>query len=243
MVTNVTESTIEFQVTDDQLDLSLCTFPSSLGPGETATCYVLAQHGATITNTATVLATLQGQARFSTNTATAIANVLTASVRCAKTVSSPDDIDGHPDDNRVTLPADGSVHAISYGISVTNTGESALRRIMIDDPQLVARGCPAPRGFTLAAGGSTNLSLCTINVACIDLPLNNQVTVTAEVRPLMGECGRDITGAPATVSSTCDALVRCQTQRGDDDDDDDDDDDNHDHHDGGDHHGDDDDGD
>ena len=71
------------------------------------------------------------------------------SVVGVKLVSSPDDTDGNPNDNHVTLPTDNAFHNLTYKVQVT-AGPSALTNVTISDPQLVALGIPAPAPFSMA---------------------------------------------------------------------------------------------
>jgi hypothetical protein len=209
-ISNATDFTVfGIQVTDDHLDLSTCNFPDSLPAHGIATCYVLAEHDASVTNTVTAIGTREGTTDPTTNSTSAIVNVAPASIACTKIVSSPDDLDGLPANNHVTLPADGDSHPVTFRVIVRNTGSADLRAIRINDPLLIARGCAAPPQFVLLAGATTNITLCTLQLACDELPLDNTVTVTGKIKPDSGECGTDINGETITVSSTCSASVDC----------------------------------
>src|SRR5437667_401733 len=66
--------------------------------------------------------------RRSAGSATNFADVIvkTIAVNCTKLVSSPDDKDGNPNDNHVTILADGNSHNVTYTITINNTGDADL---------------------------------------------------------------------------------------------------------------------
>jgi hypothetical protein len=64
-----------------------------------------------------------------------------------------------------------------------------------------------PRPFVLLAGGSTNITLCTIPLTCHELPFDNTIMVTASLKPDSAECATASNGVPITVTSECSAMV------------------------------------
>lgn len=195
-------------VTDNTLDLSACGFPTTLNPYAAFTCYVLAAHDRPTTNTAQVVAyTVQGLRVRSV--ARAIAYVKPASIACTKYVSSPDDQDGVPNDNHVSFLNDGLIHSVTFSVTVTNTGQAPLTNVTISDPSLIGLGCVMPAPFALKVGASTNITLCTHEFRCGELPLLNQITVTADIDNRQGQCNYDQYGQLITVHSECDAVLEC----------------------------------
>ena len=64
--------------------------------------------------------------------------------------------------------------------------------------------------FKLAAGASTNIQLCTVSVTCANLPMTNEVTVSARIDTEETHvCGYDRNGNPVTTASECFAVVVC----------------------------------
>src|ERR1043166_1355597 len=86
---SATATVTDIQVTDDQLDLSTCGFPTTLGPHNSFTCFIRAEHAFSVTNTVTAMGKRGSTTVASSATVTAI--VLPASIMCVKRVTSPDD--------------------------------------------------------------------------------------------------------------------------------------------------------
>jgi uncharacterized repeat protein (TIGR01451 family) len=88
----------------------------------------------------------------------------TPGIDCQKFAYSPDDVDGNPNDGHVTLPGDSASHSVAYSVLVTNTGNIDLTNVTISDSLLPSSCLPAP--FSLAAGKSVLIPLCTTNLSC-----------------------------------------------------------------------------
>src|SRR5439155_3899709 len=114
---------VDLTVRDPDLDLSGCTFPTSLAPGATASCIIPnVRRCSSVANTVTASAkngfdatqTARGQD-------TATVTVLPISVKCDVVLDSSLDMEaqaeaGKPDDNHVTLPDSGPVN---FSLTVT----------------------------------------------------------------------------------------------------------------------------
>ncbi|HXJ74184.1 MAG TPA: hypothetical protein VNM37_15145, partial [Candidatus Dormibacteraeota bacterium] len=87
-------------------------------------------------------------------------HVFQASIACDKLVTSPDDMDGNPNDSHVQFPCRSGLHQVSYSVVVTNTGDADLTNIVITDPLLSGLLCPLPGPFSLAAGAFVAIPLC-----------------------------------------------------------------------------------
>ena len=111
--------------------------------------------------------------------ARAVIVVEEATLACEKLVSSPDDTDGQPGGDHVSLPADGQDHDVTYRVRITS-GPVPLRRITIEDPLLTANGCVLPSPFGMGANSTTTLVLCTLPFNCPTQP---------------GDCGNPLLGA------------------------------------------------
>jgi len=161
---------VNVAVTDDHLDLSGCSFPARINAGAAALeCIV---EGVTLCENTTNTVTASGQSVFDTSSSgftsaqsSATGIVLQASIACDKIVTSPDDQDGVPENDRVQFVCGSGVHAIQYSVIVTNTGDADLENITISDPTL-AQLCTLPGVFSLAAHSSINLPLCSLSFDC-----------------------------------------------------------------------------
>ncbi len=154
-LTNVT-------VIDDKFGDLTADFPCVAGvfaPG--ASCAFVFKTSLEFDQTNTVIASGKSVANGQTVTAQDLAtgHVFVASIACNKLVTSPDDLDGNTNDNHVLFPCGSGQHLVSYSVVVTNTGEADFTNVVISDPTLAAL-CTLPGPFTLAAGASTNISLC-----------------------------------------------------------------------------------
>jgi choice-of-anchor A domain-containing protein len=89
----------------------------------------------------------------------AVGHVFQASIGCTKLVTSPDDVDGNPDDSHVSFPCGSGLHEVTYSLFVTNNGDADLTNIVISDPAL-ARVCTLPGPFALPAHESLTIPLC-----------------------------------------------------------------------------------
>jgi hypothetical protein len=119
-------------------------------------------------------------------------------------------------DHFLVLPDDGSLHPVTFSVTVRNNGEVALRDITVADPLLAAFDCPAVQPFSLAVGASTNITLCQVLLDCSTLPLTNTVTVSGTVDAVAsGLCAFDSrSNVNVSAHSTCEAVVSCTTPGG-----------------------------
>jgi hypothetical protein len=195
-------------VTDSKLNLSGCSFPSSLAIGQTVQCVIPnVTQSLSVVNTATAT----GQSTFSSETVsahdTATVTVKPIGITCAKFVS----VDGGEPVTDVTLSA-GS-HTLTYTVEVTNTGSAQLS-VTVTDPGITNCATPsviAP--FLLDVGSTTTKVLCALaTISCEGTPsvVSNTVTVTGAAVSNSGtECVLDQAGNEVTASSNCSATVRC----------------------------------
>jgi hypothetical protein len=109
-------------VTDPNLDLSGCTFPTSLAVGESATCIISAvERCVSLQNTATVTGQGGIPVQVVTDDDSADVFVKKADITCLKEVST----DGVKYANRVEIPEDGQPHDVWYRITVSNSAMPA----------------------------------------------------------------------------------------------------------------------
>jgi len=108
---------VNLTVKDDLLDLSGCNFPTRLNAGAPALECII--EGIPLCENTTNTVTTTGQSVFDSSgsgftqaQSSATGIVTQASIECARRVSSPDDQDGNPDDNHVSLPTDGQAHEV-----------------------------------------------------------------------------------------------------------------------------------
>ena len=225
-------------VVDNKLDLSGYTFPN-LAPHESMTWIISPiTHCETITNVVTATGQSIENGETATASDSAIALVQQASLVCSKVVSSIDAV-VTPESNEhyLVLPSDGQKHQVVFTVDVSNVGDGDLSNIKISDPILKKYSCPIPAPFFLAAGTTTNITLCTLSLSCKDLPLKGKLTVsgTSDAVPAEvadpcankgstshagggshgdghsgdGHSNVDTTPIGVTVSSTCEATVAC----------------------------------
>jgi hypothetical protein len=186
-----------------------------LAPGDTYTCAITGvEHCEDTDNEVTVVAqsTLDSSPGGTvTDTAQASVDVLEASLTCEKFVSSPDNLDSPVQPNHITLPADGLAHAVTYSVSIANTGDVELL-VTIQDP-----ACAAPILINVPANSGTAVpvQLFTVNLTCEAGPYINTVTVTGVPVPQPGQilCLRDSEGKPIQATSQCSATVECRQQQ------------------------------
>ncbi len=208
-LTNVT-------VIDSKLDLS-GIFPTTLTPGQVVQVIVSAvRHCNNTTNTVTATGTSEVNGQTVSALDSAVAVVKIAEIICEKIVVSEDAVDNDPLDNFLLLPAGDVAHTVTFYVKVSNNGDVDLANVTISDAVLAEFGCAPPAPFSLAAGDSVTISLCTNLLSCINLPLTNVITVSAEIdRGTNFLCVHDsLAGTNVTVSSTCDAIVACQPPSG-----------------------------
>src|ERR1051326_1162628 len=152
---------VNVTVVDDKLNLGGCGFPTSLAKGQSFTCDTLKATWCVDTvNTVSangVNAVTGEHAPEATASATAF--IRQPAVACVKLASSPDDGDGDPNGSDVALPGDGADHTVNYSVQVNNSGTTDLI-VTVDDPALAEAGWVMPAPFSLPAGHSTVVPLC-----------------------------------------------------------------------------------
>jgi uncharacterized repeat protein (TIGR01451 family) len=129
----------------------------------------------------------------------ATGHVFQASIECTKLVSSPDDLDGNPNDNHVSFACGSGLHEVSYSVVVTNSGDADLTNIVITDPAL-AQVCTLPGPFALPAHQVLHIPLC----ANVPFDCGTGSTSNNCANPAVGQAG-DCTVlelGPASVSIT-----------------------------------------
>jgi hypothetical protein len=117
------------------------------------------------------------------------------------------------DDDFVLLPGDGANRMVTFVAYVENDCAIDLVNVTITDPVLASLGCtnfPAP--FSLKAGESQTIDLCTIEVNCDSLPLTNRLMVTAEIDTSTGICATHQDGGIITVRCESEAAVQCERE-------------------------------
>jgi len=159
-------------------------------------------------NTATATGVSAVTQETVTDTDTAQAIVLNASLTCEKLVA----VNGGTPAATLELSGSGP-HLVTFYARVTNTGEVPLN-VTISDPACTE---PVELDEPLDAGATSDLiEICTVEVTCPD-GLVNTMTVTGTVaQPDQGPqfCDLDGTGQPITASSTCTATITCRAQAG-----------------------------
>ena len=164
-LTNVT-------VIDDHLGNLTTSFfagPTTVfAPGAVITGTFRASVATSTTNTVVAAgqSSVNGSGVSSTNSAVAL--VVRGTLTCSSMkASSPDDLDGNPNDNHVSLRQDGLAHSVTFTVTATS-GNVALTNVQVSSPALAALGCTLPT-ISLAANSSSNLT-CTVSVNCGNLP-------------------------------------------------------------------------
>jgi hypothetical protein len=182
-ITNCGSATLtNLALVDSQLNLTGVTLPTSLAPGAGTVIYLTnINHCANSTNIAMVSGQSIVNGAIVTAQSSARVEIKRAAITCEKIVNSPDAIDGTPNDSYLQLPDDGRSHEVTFSVRVTNTGDVDLRDITITDDALATRGISMPARFSLAAGRSTNFSLCQLSFMCSDAPFTNTINVRGEV--------------------------------------------------------------
>jgi len=172
-LTNVT-------VTDTNLNLANCNFPTTLAIGQTVECIIAGvMHCEPTTNHVTACGIGEiSQLPVCDNDQVRV-DVRPIGISCNVTVN------GRP---FTTIPCDGTAHPIDNEVEICNTGELPLANITIDAPDMVALGgeCAniANLRLSLLPGQCTNIAICTAMVTCppsCGLALSNHITVRAEV--------------------------------------------------------------
>src|SRR5437667_361239 len=200
---------VNVTVRDPDLNLSGCSFATSLTPGQSTSCIIPnVERCADLVNTVTA----RGVSAFdstqsATATDTATVTVVPISVACDITLFSQFDDDNNPNDNHVTLTASGPV---DFSLTVHNTGKADLSVAIVGLPCSVdLDGNPIPTTVTVPAGGSTNF-VCSVEVEC---PQGTNITVTVTgtaVASTSVPCVFDVNGkAVTTAPSSCTDSVSC----------------------------------
>src|SRR5439155_4933033 len=200
---------VNVTVSDPDLNLSGCSFATSLAPGETTSCVVPnVERCASVVNTVTA----KGASSFeptqtATATDTATVTVVPISVSCEITLFSQFDDDGNPADNHVTLLDSGQV---DFSLTVNNTGPADMSVVISGLPCSVDLDeVPIPTTLTIPAGGSSNF-VCSVEVVC-SAGAQFSVTVTGTAVPSTDHpCIFDTKGQPISSSNQCSGLVECQ---------------------------------
>jgi len=194
-------------VTDDQLNLSACGFPTSLPEGGSATCTVSAvEHCATTRNIVTasavgVLATGTSVGSVSARD-TNVAVVVPLLLECTKLIS----VNGAaPLQNPPCLTE--ATNSIVYSVIVTNAGEVPII-VNLTDSTLIGLGLTMPADFPLGIGQGATITFDAVTLPCTNL--ENTVTVSARVNTTISTvCACDHFGNAITNSSGCSARLCC----------------------------------
>ena len=140
---------VNVTVSDPDLNLSGCSFATSLTPGQSTSCIIPnVERCADLVNTVTA----RGVSAFdstqsATATDTATVTVVPISVACDITLFSQFDDDGNPNDNHVTLTDSGPV---DFSLTVHNTGKADLSVAIVGLPCSVdLDGNPIPTTVTI----------------------------------------------------------------------------------------------
>lgn len=199
-------------VLDDKLgDLTTTFFgagPATLPAGASITRYYKSSWAVDTTNTVTVAGQSAG-AVAGPASSSAVALVLPASIVCQAYASSPDDQDGNPNNDTVTLVNNGTPHVVTFKVTVHNPGAADLVNVTIWDALLASLGCQLPAPFALPAGTSREFTLCALPIYCTNAPLVNTVQVSGTVDVANGGCGYAADGQPVLVGSQCAVRVVC----------------------------------
>ena len=199
---------VNVTVSDPDLNLSGCSFATSLNPGETTSCVVPnVERCASVVNTVTAKGTSSFEpTQTATATDTATVTVVPISVSCEITLFSQFDDDGNPTDNHVTLLDSGQV---DFSLTVNNIGKADLSVVISGLPCSVDLDeVPIPTTLTIPAGGSSNF-VRSVEVVCpAGAPFSVTVTGTA-VASTDHPCIFDTKGQPISSSNQCPGLVEC----------------------------------
>jgi len=223
-------------------DLSNCSggtgIPGTLVHGQTYYCYInnvqlcadtvntftVNGHGA-ITPAATV-------SDHDTDTVT----IREVDIECTKIASSTEGFvaSGNNTANLVLIDT-GTPAPVTYSVQITKSGATDVQfdSVTINDPTLAALQdangaplCTLPIVLTAAntdagvwaqlqANSAVTIPICTVNLLCANLPMQNTVTVTGVPSGTVGQVPaclpRDTEGNPVPATSTCSANVSCVT--------------------------------
>jgi hypothetical protein len=175
-----------------------------------ATNHVLVQGAADLAGTVTNGSEVFTNGTPVAATASATALVTPASISCGLSLSSPYVSPTNSGGNVLILPEilpDGA--PVTVSVTVVNTGASPLSAVTIVPPTGVGFTCPPPPTFSLPAGGSTNITLCSDSVTC-PIDQSFSVVVTGVVDSDATHCGvYDLSGHPIIVCSSCPGTVEC----------------------------------
>jgi hypothetical protein len=148
-------------------------------------------------------------------TASATALVTPASISCALSLSSPYVSPTNNGGNVLMLPEilPGGL-PVTVSVTVMNTGASPLSDVTIVPSTASGLACEPPLPFSLPAGGSTNVTLCSDSVSC-PVDQHFSIMVTGAVDSDAAHCAvYDLTGSPITVCSSCMGTVECSPTGG-----------------------------
>jgi hypothetical protein len=209
VLTNVT-------VLDTNLSMSLtnCSFPTTLGLGQSYTCVIPGvvscdDEGGSVV--ACGVGTLSGQT-VCTNDAAGVV-IREISLTCETTVNG---------ERFIEIPCDGQPHLVTNVLRICNTGDLPLTDIRIHAPHLVALGgaCAeiANLSLSLDAGACTNIELCVDAPVCepnCGVVFSNFVQVSGSVdlsKTNVCAYTYNATNGLDLVSTTteCSAVVGCQ---------------------------------
>ena len=209
-LTNVT-------VVDNQFgDLTANFFPGGpstiFASGSPAITYIFkATVPQDLTNTVTTVGQSVFDGSFVTNTSQAVVTVIPAAVQCTKHYT----VDGGALTNDVTL-TDSNPHTILWYVTVSNPSSLVnLGSVVVTDlsGDLPCGPFTVPP-FSLPAGGSTNILVCSNSVSCTNgfEGITNSVSVVATDFTLTNGtpvCGIDINNTNIVVTSECSATLLC----------------------------------
>ncbi len=214
---NGTMTLSNFTVLDNLLgNITTNFFPNTnaiLAPNGAATVYFKMPVAVTTTNIAMVAGEAVPTLAVVAATNSAIAQVDTAGIACNLTLSSTCDQGGNP--TGVQLPGCGQPCAVTFTITVTNTGAANLTAVTISSAALAAlQGCTLPAPFNLAAGASQTFT-CSPTVSCPGGAETVNVSVTGQVASDTTHCGvYDVNGQPISVTSACSGTIVCGPELG-----------------------------
>jgi uncharacterized repeat protein (TIGR01451 family) len=200
----------QVQVSDPDLDLSNCGFPTTLAVGGSYTCIVPAvERCASKVNTAAVFAVSAADtSKTTTDTDTAEVAIKGASITCVKEVST----NGVDYTDTLEIPGEGQPTAVWYKITVLNTSDTGvtLGNISVTDPMLVDCDITNQVPETLDSTASFEVN-CVVTQTCVGpQTIGNTATVTAEVVASGSiKCVKDFNGDAITVTHSCSASVSC----------------------------------
>ena len=174
------ENLRDVTVTDPDLNLSSCNFPTTLAVGQKYTCIIPGVELCDgLINTVTAAGTGVGSGIRTNDTDFAEVRIREISITCEVTVNG---------ERFIEIPCDGQPHLVTNAIRICNTGDLPLANIRLFAPHLVALGgaCANIENLvlSLAPGACTNIELCVDAPVCepdCGIAFSNYVKVTAWV--------------------------------------------------------------